>query len=110
MGGSGQQTADELRISPELLEHLFRPLQDVLKENGSAVIELSDQMKVIVTLATAHPTRQFIADALSQHNTQALEIKKSIEKLDATLVKYMWVIGIVWAAVEFIQSYHHIFK
>lgn len=110
MAGNRDDSNEELLISPALLEHLFRPLQDALKENGEAIIELTDQMKLVVSLHTTHPTRQSIIDQLKEHNAQAFKILEETRAAKATLVRWMWTVGVIWAAVEAIQSYHYVFK
>ena len=107
MGGE-RHDSDELRISPEILEYLFCPLQDVLKDNGAASIEMTNQLKMIVTLVTSHPTRQHIADALNEHNKQALAIKEEVTKLRDAIIRLMWILGLSLACYEFVKGY--IFK
>ena len=107
MGGE-RNDADELRISPELIRFLFQPLHEVLKENGNAMVELTDQQKEIVKLVTAHPTRQTIADALAKHHEQATSIKEEIQKLRDAVIRIMWIYGIALAGYEFVRGY--IFK
>lgn len=115
MGGE-RHDSDELRISPEILEYLFRPLQDVLKDNGAASIEMTNQLKMIVTLVTSHPTRQHIADALNEHNKQALAIKdevsrqasamkEEVTKLRDAVIRLMWLMGLSLACYEFVKGY-----
>lgn len=105
MGGGGDN--DDLRISTELLDYLFEPLRDVLKEQGQAVVEMSDQMKVLVTLVNSHPTRLTLHQALDLHDKQAASIAKSVSELKTVIEKALWISGLIWSVTALLMGWFH---
>lgn len=104
--GRGED-GDELRISADMLKFLFEPLREVLKDQGQAVIELSDQMKVLVTLVTAHPTRLTLSELIITHDKQAIAIKEAIAANTAKMEKFMLLNRVVWAVIGILMVWFH---
>jgi len=100
MGGK-ERNDDErgiLTISEDLLDHLFMPLQEVLKEQSEALNESAKQLGSLVYLFNSTPTRKDIIGALGAQDKSVNIVLLTTEQMRSMIIKAMWVAGILWAS------------